>query len=391
MSAANPIVAPGFEAAAAVFESNIRGGTELGAAFAAYEGGECVLDVWGGFADAQRATPWSASTLVGIFSGTKGLVATCMAMLIDRGSIDPCSPVAKYWPEFAANGKSGILVGDVLTHQAGLPGLLTPVSIDEATDDVRMARLLAEQLPLHPAGLRYHALTFGWLCGELVRRVDGRSIGRFLREEIADPLGLEIWIGLPEGEEYRVAAFEQNEHFAAEQRDFVLDRATDELAWSIWSNPPRFAAGGQLAANLPSWHTAEIPATNGIVTARSMARLYGCLALGGELDGIRLVSPATVTEVGRRRVAGLDQALGEELAFGLGFEVQTSAAQLGPPSDAFGHSGAGGSVHGTWPSLGTGFSYTPNMLGGFSTVDPRAAQLLEALHEAVLGRRNQPR
>jgi CubicO group peptidase (beta-lactamase class C family) len=368
------------------FESNFAEGAELGAAFAAYVDGECVVDVWGGLADRQTATPWIASTIVGIFSGTKGLTATCMAVLIDRGKLELSAAVSEYWPEFAAEGKGDILVSDVLTHQARLPGVLTPVSVEEATDDLRMARLLAEQRPLDPrdTGPRYHALTFGWLCGELVRRVDGRSIGRFLRDEIADPLGLEVWIGLPESEEHRVALLEPTESFAAEQSDALVEREADEVTWSIWSNPPRFAPSG-LAANLRSWHAAEVPASNGVVAARSMARLYGCLAAGGELDGTQLISPATLAQVTRQHVARIDAGLKEEFAFGIGFEIQITPPPLGPPGDAFGHSGAGGSVHGAWPTLRTGFSYTPNLLGG--SPDPRGRRVLDALHKAVVRRR----
>lgn len=377
-------VAPGFEGVAAAFEANFAEHRELGAAFAAYVDGEPVVDLWGGIADRSCSAPWSADTLVGIFSGSKGLVAACIAVLVDRKMLDLEAPICSYWPEFAAQGKGGILVRDLVCHQAGMPGLLTPVSLEEAEDDVRMARLLAEQSPLSPPGseLRYHAVTFGWLCGELIRRVDGRSVGRFLADEIAAPLGLEVWIGLPESEERRVAVIEGDEAFTAEMEEFVCDRDVDEVAWSIWANPPRFSEG-QLAANLRSWRAAEVPATNAVVAARSLARLYGCLARGGELDGVRLFSAETAALVGRRLASGSDPVVGAELAYGVGFRVQTDERQLGPPADAFGHGGAGGSVHGAWPSLRTGFSYTPNMLGADAAVDPRAEALLEALHAAV--------
>ena len=377
-------VAAGYESVAEQFETNFAERGEVGAAFAAYVDGVPVVDVWAGLADRKRATPWNKDTLVGIYSGSKGLVACCLLVLIERGLLALEEPVASYWPEFAANGKEAILVRDVVSHQARLPGLLTSVSVEDAADDRRMAELLAAQAPLPGprAGPRYHALTFGWLCGELVRRVDGRSIGRLLQEEIADPLKLDLWIGLPEDEEARVATLEIGETFATTQSGLAVDRSEDEDAWSVWSNPPRFS-GGYLAANLRAWRAAEIPASNGVATARSLARLYGALACGGALDGTRILMPRTI-EQGRRRLSlGQDPHIGE-VAFATGFQLQTAERALGPEPDAFGHSGAGGSVHGAWPSLRVGFSYTPNMLTGLGATDTRATGLLTALHAALV-------
>jgi CubicO group peptidase (beta-lactamase class C family) len=381
-------VASGFEPVAQAFEHNFVERGEVGAAFAAYVDGECVVDLWGGVADRRRGVAWRRDTLVGVFSGTKGLVATCLLLLLERGQLELEAPVCRYWPEFAAAGKEGILVRDVVSHRAGLPGLLTPVSVEEATDDVRMARLLAAQAPIAApgAGPRYHAMTFGWLCGELVRRVDGRSVGSFLREEITEQLGLDVWIGLPEQHEPRVAAIERAAGFGGEESGMVVGREVDEVAWSIWSNPPRFA-GGELAANRRRWHAAEIPATNAIVSARSLARLYGCLACGGELDGVRLLAPETLVEGARCLARGDDPYL-DEVAFATGFQVQTSEMGLGPAADAFGHAGAGGSVHGAWPDLRVGFSYAPNVLASLGATDPRAQALLDALHGAVVSRKD---
>jgi CubicO group peptidase (beta-lactamase class C family) len=379
----NGFVRSGFEAVAEAFAANFASEAEVGAAFAAYVDGEVVVDLWAGLADRHRGWPWERDTLVGIFSGSKGMVATCLLLLLERGLLELESPVAQYWPEFAEHGKECILVRDVVSHQAGLPGLETPVTIAEVSDDLRMASLLAEQSPALPPGTgpRYHAVTFGWLGGELVRRVDGRSIGRFLHEEIAAPLDLDIWIGLPEEFEARVAVIERSPDFGLEQSNLGASSEQDPISWSIWSNPPRFAEG-QLAANDRRWHAAEIPATNGIVTARSLARLYGCLAIGGEIDGVRLLSPETIAQ-GRHCLArGVDPDVGA-MAIGIGYELQTENLTLGPPSDAFGHTGAGGSVHGAWPSLRTGFSYTPNQLGSMGPGDARATALLHALYTTL--------
>lgn len=378
--------APGFERVAEAFERNFADGEEVGAAFAAYVDGVAVVDVWGGMADRAGGVPWAADTLVPVFSATKGLVATCLLLLVERGALELDAPVCRYWPEFAAAGKADVLVSDVVSHRAGMPGLLTAVSVEEATDDVRMAALLAAQRPIAAPGSEpmYHAVTFGWLCGELVRRVDGRSVGRFFAEEVAGPLGLEAWIGLPEQHEPRVAVLERGEAFGGEQDGMVVARETDEVAWSIWSNPPRFSEDG-LAGNLRAWHAAEVPATNGIATARSLARLYACLACGGELDGVRLLAPETL-ERGRRCLArGQDPYLGE-MAFATGFQLQTSELEMGREPDAFGHAGAGGSMHGAWPRLRVGFSYAPNRLASLDSADPRARALLDAVHAAVTTR-----
>lgn len=374
-------VEAGFEPVAEAFARTFAEHGELGAAFAAYVDGRLVVDLWGGVADRDRELPWREDTLVPVFSGTKGLAATCLLLLIERGRLDLDAPVCRYWPEFAARGKERILVRDVVSHQAGMPGLLTPVSLEEATDDARMAALLAEQprKVSREDGPRYHAVTFGWLCGELVRRVDGRSIGRFFAEEVAAPLGLDAWIGLPERFEPRVARIERDATFADQ---FALTREDDEMAWSIWSNPPRFT-GGELAANMRSWHAAEVPATNGIASARSLACLYGCLAAGGAIDGVRLLSPETIAAGTRPLARGHDPFLHMPLAFATGYQLQTSEMALGPVDDAFGHTGAGGSSHGGWPSLGTGFSYAPNRLWTLGDADPRARELLAALRAAL--------
>jgi CubicO group peptidase (beta-lactamase class C family) len=378
-------VTPGYEGVAAAFERNFAEHGEVGAAFAACVDGKPVVDLWGGIADRRSGAAWEADTLVGIFSGSKGITAICMLMLIERGQLDLDAPVCRYWPEFAAQGKERIRVRDVLCHEAGMPGLLTAVSIEEATNERRMAQLLAAQRPIAAPGdgPRYHAVTYGWLCGELLRRVDGRSLGRFLQEEVAEPLGLEVWIGLPDRYEPRVAYLERDATFEQKQDEVVLDRDTDEVAWSIWSNPPRFAAG-ELAANQRIWHAAELPATNGIVAARSLARLYGCLARGGEIDGVRLLAPQTIERAGRCLARGKDPYEDEPLAFGVGFALQTEQMSLGPAEDAFGHGGAGGSAHGAWPGLRTGFSYAPNLMKSFSDVDPRSQALLGALHAALV-------
>ncbi|MEN3283856.1 MAG: hypothetical protein V7607_4996 [Solirubrobacteraceae bacterium] len=384
MTPARGFVMPGFEAVAEQFDRNLEERGEGGAAFAAVVDGRPVADLWGGLADRPRHDPWRHDTIAGLFSGTKGLVATCLLILIERGELNLDRPVCAYWPEFAAHGKSGILVGQLVSHDAALPGLTTRVTPREATDAVRMARLLAGQPALSPPAtwLYYHAMTFGWLCGELIRRIDGRTVGRFLRDEVAAPLALDAWIGLPSEHDARAALLERSAGFGTQPRDEDAADGGDPLAWSIWANPPRFASD-PLPANLRYWRAAEIPGSNGTASARSLARLYGCLARGGAVDGVRLLEPETIDLGATCLARGFEPYVEETMAFGVGFQLQTEAARFGPAAVAFGHTGTGGSVHGAWPARKVGFSYLTNTLREARGADPRAIALLDALHDAV--------
>lgn len=377
MTRIDGFVSPGYEEVLDALRDNFAARGETGASFAAVVRGKLVLNVWAGVADDEQR-PWEHDTMACIFSGSKGLVATCMAILIDRGMLDPEAPVADYWPEFAAHGKQHVLVRHVLSHRSGLPGLTTPVTVLEAMDDQRMASLLAGQRPQTPVGewRAYHALTFGWMCGEIVRRITGTSIGSFLEAEIARPLGIDAWIGTPPDQLRRVARL-------ASSTPLVLPATgTHDLAWSIQRNPPRFEADA-IAANNPLWLMSEVPATNAVAGSAGMARLYGCLASGGELEGVRLLDPATIDLVRGERTRGIDYVSGTPMAFGLGFQLQAGDQPLGPERDAFGHPGAGGSVHGAWPSLGVGFSYVTRQLTGSPSGAARSGSVLAALHRAI--------
>ncbi len=375
------LVSPGYEAVAEQFRINFRERGDRGAAFAAVVDGEIVIDIWAGWADQIKRSPWCSDTIAGIFSGTKGFVATCLLLLLERGQLDLDRPVCDYWPEFAAHGKEAVLVRHVVSHQAGLPGLTTPITVDEATDGLRMARLLADQPPICEPGTRlyYHALTFGWLCGELIRRVDGRSVGRMFAEDVARPLGLDAWIGLPLEQEPRVAVIERGPGFAAHAQGTA---ELDPVAWSIWENPPRFTSD-PMPINTRSWRAAEIPAGNGIASARAAALLYGCLARGGDMGGVRILRPQTIEQGIRCLARGVEPYLQQTLAYGVGFQLQTDAGPFGNAAIAFGHDGAGGSMHGAWPELRTGFSYVTNTLLRSEGRDPRAVALLAALHDCI--------
>jgi CubicO group peptidase (beta-lactamase class C family) len=352
------------------FERNFAEREEVGAAFAVVRDGELVADLWGGWADGGAGRRWERDTLAVLFSGTKGLVAVCMLMCIDRGLLGLDEPVNRFWPEF---GKEDLLVRDVVSHTSRLPGIDQPVSRD-VLDPAAMARQLERQEPNGDprVALCYHAFTYGWLCGELVRRADGRSIGTFFAEEIARPLGLELWIGLPPELEARVARIELRDGWLASGAFDERAFAREPILRSIWGNPPTFARE-TFAWNDPAYHAAEIPGVGGIGTARDVARLYASLD--------ELLSPEALELATTTLSNGWDELHGSQRRFGVGFALQTEA-DPGPP-DAFGHGGAGGSAHGAWPSRRIGFSYAMNLMRDDEPTDPRAQALLAALDRAT--------
>jgi len=349
-------LAPGFESIADVFSATVDGG----GAFAAVVDGEPVVDIWAGHR-------WREDSLALVFSGTKGLVAVCMLMLVERELLDLDAPVSRYWPEFAGSGKEGALVRHVLAHTAGVPGLRRGFGVDDALDGPRMSAAVAAEPPFWPTGTRlaYHAFTYGWICDGLMRRIDGRSVGRFFAEEVAGPLGLELWIGLPESEEPRVVALERADGYGVtvvgdEQGPLLGALYGDFLNAFRW--------------NETALHRAEIPAANAIGTARSIASLYGSLE--------HVLSPETIRLGLSELSRGSCAVTGRPYAFGVGFELQTELAGFGPPAAAFGHTGSGGSTHGAWPDERVGFSFVPRRLRA-EAEDDRRGLLLLALHEAL--------
>jgi CubicO group peptidase (beta-lactamase class C family) len=370
-------VAPGFEPVAAEFERNFAERVEYGAAFAAVHQGKMVVDLWGGMAAPDR--PWQRDTLQVICSGTKGLIASCILLLIERGQLDLDAPVARYWPEFAAAGKETVRVRHVVSHRAGLPGLAAPLRYDDWQDYEKIESLLAAQpLASDPDAFNaYHPMTIGWLCGALVRKIDGRTLGQFFAEEIAGPLSLEAWIGLPESEEHRVGLLRLGTDWGPLPQAAL---ANPHLR-AAWANPPLFP-DNDMAWNTRAIHGAEIGGVGGISDARSMARYYGCLALGGTLDRTTILRPETVA-LGRAELSRfMDPYIAEAMAYGAVFALQTPQRRFGPSPDAFGHSGAGGSIHGAWPGSGTGFSYVMNEMRADPT-DSRSRFILEALARGV--------
>lgn len=374
---AQGFVAPGFEAVAEEFERNFTERHDVGAGFAAMHDGRMVVDLWGG--EAAKGVPWREDTLQIIYSGTKGLLAACVLKLIEQGRLDLNQKVAAYWPEFARNGKGTVRVRHVVSHGAGLPGIMSDLTPADWADYEKMEQLLAAQpLASDPNAFHaYHALTIGWIIGALVRRIDGRTLGRFFAEEFAAPLGLETWIGLPEAFEPRVGKMRLGEGMAP----LTAEQLSDPVLKSIWGNPPLFP-DDDMAWNTRALHAAEIGGAGGISTARSMARYYGCMALGGTLDGVTVLEPQTVALGHNELSRFVDPYIAEAMAFGTIWALQTPQGRFGPAPDAFGHSGAGGSIHGAWPTERTGFSYTMNEMRA-DPEDKRSRYVLEQLYRIV--------
>lgn len=380
--------APGFETVRAAFAANLASGQEAGAAVSVYWHGRQVVDLWGGMADPDAGRPWERDTLQVVYSTTKAITATCALLLAQRGELDLDAPVARYWPEFAAAGKERIPVRWLLTHQAGLPAVDRPISRDEAIAWDPVVKELAAQRPYWEPGTAhgYHGLTYGWLVGEVVRRVSGRSLGTFLAEEIARPLGLDFWIGLPASEQHRVSriltgpgGFDP----AAIDLDAVPEPMREVLA--AYADPTSLTVRAMtfvqpaLDHNDPAEQAAEMPATNGICTARSLARFYA--ALIGEVDGHRILSPASLAAATAEQVAGVDRILRVPVRIGTGFGLPTPDAYWYSPT-AFGFGGMGGSLGFADPESGLAFGYVMNrLLEGVP--DTRAASLLAAVKEAM--------
>ncbi|MFA5786080.1 MAG: serine hydrolase domain-containing protein [Actinomycetota bacterium] len=384
MTKASGYAAPGFEAVREAFEENFEQRGEVGAACCVHVHGRVVADLWSGLADKATGRAWEEDTLQLVFSTTKGATSTCVHMLVERGLLDLDAPVADYWPEFAAAGKRDIPIRHVLSHQAGLAALDHPLSPAEVLAWHPMTEALARQKPLWEPGTKhaYHAVTYGFLTGELVRRVTGRSLGRFFAEEVAEPLGLDFWIGLPEEHEARVAKLVPPQFVLPEGTD--LDSLGEPMASIVraimdpTSLPTRALAVSDppLDFDAREVHAAELPASNGIGTARALSRMYA--ALIGEVDGIRLLDPATVERARTSQARGPDGTLIVPTNWGLGFQLSIESNLLSGPG-AFGHNGLGGSLAFAHPELGIAFGYAMNGMAMGIGTDPRAARLIEAV------------
>ncbi|MFH0517926.1 serine hydrolase domain-containing protein [Streptomyces sp. M41] len=375
---------PRFAAVRTAFEANFRERGELGAAVAVTVGGRTVVDLWGGWADMAHSRAWERDTLVNVWSTSKGPTALCAHILADRGLLDLDAPVAAYWPEFAAAGKEQILVRHLLSHRAGLSGLREPHSLQQLLDWELTTQRLAAMEPWWAPGTvsGYHALTYGFLVGEVVRRVSGLLPGAFLEREVTGPLGIDFAIGLPEEESGRVAELVQPPVRRAGEQAAVFSQLAP-AALAALANP----AVGAAQANSPEWRAAEIPAANGHGTARAVAALYGIFAGRGSHDGHRVLSAEAAERV-REGQGGC-----RDLVLGAGFEHETEVAlglwlsgpngSYGPNPRAFGHDGFGGSCGLADPEAGVSLGYVMNRMGPHIADDPRKTALIEALYGAL--------
>jgi CubicO group peptidase (beta-lactamase class C family) len=372
------IVRPGYERVAKAFAQNFADHGDIGAACAVYVGGEPVVDIWGGLADRDLAKPWARDTIVIAFSCTKGVTAVCANKLIEEGRLDPDARVAEYWPEFAANGKSDIPVRWVLSHRAGLAVVEGDFTMDDVVAWDPIVESIAQQSPEWEPGTThgYHTRAYGWLSGELIRRITGLSPGQYFAKEIAAGLGLEFYIGVPEALDPRIATLYPAEHDAETQAliDAVLsDQST--LMGRVMAGPSNlFKYDGRW--NTRPYRAAEMPSSNGHGDAVSLARMYA--ACIGEVDGIRLLSEDTVARASAVLSDGRDCVIGQPLTIGLGFMLApTFPKWVGPRT--FGHSGAGGSTAFADPDRGLAFGYVMNQMK-MELDDPRAASLVEAVY-----------
>jgi CubicO group peptidase (beta-lactamase class C family) len=368
-----------FAAVREAFVENFAGRGEIGAAVAVAVEGRPVVDLWGGSADAARTRPWERDTIVHVFSTTKGLTALCAHMAADRGLLDIDAPIARYWPGFAAAGKAAVTMRHVLAHRAGLPAIRAPLPPEAIFDWDTMTRALAAEAPWWEPGTRhgYHLVTYGWLVGEVVQRVSGKTIGTFLRDEIAAPLGLDCHVGLAAAHDARTADVIPG---GLPGPDDPLLRALADpgsMLLRAVSNPPWTPE----SVNTRAWRAAEIPAVNAHTNARAVARVYSVLAAGGSLGAVRLLGREALARAVEEECSGPDVVTGLPGRLALGFGLSIPEWPLGPGARSFGHPGAGGFAD---PDAAVGFGYTPNRMGaGLELRDPRTIALIDAVYASL--------
>lgn len=379
-----------FEGVSAAFAENFASRGDVGAAVAVMIDGEMVVDLWAGYADKARSRPWGPDTIVNLYSTTKGMVSICVHRLVDQGLLDLDAPVAEYWPEFAQAGKEDLPVRFLLSHRAGLPALREMLPSGSILDWDTMTAALAAEKPWWEPGTKhgYHAVTFGWLVGEVVRRVSGKSVGAYFREEVAEPLGLDFHIGMapehdartaeiiqapppPPGEEYQFFAEVMSDPSSIAFKAYVL--SADEFDLD--------------RVNTREWRAAEMPAINGHGNARALARAYGALARGGELDGVRILSQAAIENATVEQSSGIDVVQMVPSRIALGFCLTMPEVPFGPNPGSFGHAGMGGSLGFADPDAKVGFGYAMNQMLMSTTpdemADPRWAPMIDALYAAL--------
>ncbi len=370
---------PRFGAVRDAFAANFAERGETGAAACLAVRGTVVADLWGGLAGRRPDRPWQRDTLVNVFSVGKGLIAACAARLIGEDRLDADAPVARYWPEFAAAGKEAVTPRQLLSHQAGLPALRDPLPDGSMLDWPVMTGALAAEPPWWPPGSAhgYHVNTFGFLAGEVIRRVTGMTVGTMLRDEIAGPLGADVHIGLPAAQHGRVAEFVWPGQGAPVIPPEAAGVTQDQLMiHNAYANPAGLSGMGVI--NTAAWRAAEVPSANAHATAAGIARVYAALAGGGAVDGVRVVDSGALADAVAEQVRGDDLVLRRPSRFGLGFQLTQPERPLGPGPGGFGHFGAGGSVGLCDPAAGVAFGYVTSQMGP-RWQNPRNRALIDAV------------
>ncbi|MCP4760668.1 MAG: beta-lactamase family protein [archaeon] len=388
-------VEPGFEAVKEAFLINFRRGKEHGAACAAYHKGKKVVDLWGGYRDIKTKDPWKEDTIVLVFSTTKGMSGLAVALAHSKGYFDYDEKVAKYWPAFAQNGKEDVTIRQLLSHQAGLCAIDEPMDVNTLGNIERLGEILAAQKPLWEPGKKhgYHGVTLGWYESELIRQIDPqhRTIGQFFAEEIAKPLGIEFYIGLPDDvPDSRIATFDikyRNLKTLFNIRKIPkaamkAARTKGSITRRAFSNPK--IVGDPGAYNTREIRKLELPAANGIGLVRDMAKLYGIFATGGKELGIKSETLDSIMKKAIEPEMGLfDQVLCTDTCFSLGFLKPFPNHRFGTSDNVFGTPGAGGSFAYADPDTQTGFAYAMNKLGFYPYGDPRETSISDALFECI--------
>jgi CubicO group peptidase (beta-lactamase class C family) len=380
------------------FERNLAARGELGASVAVTVGGETVVDLWGGHADTERSRAWEKDTLCVAMSSTKGATALAAHLLAASGDLDVDAPVARYWPEFAAAGKRGVLVRHLLNHQAGLPALRDPVPAGCFYDWDDVVGRLAAEAPFWEPGTRhgYHALTFGFLVGEVVRRVSGRSLGRFVADEIASPLGLDLYIGLPEGEADRVARLvpPPDPQPGDPLPRFLVQAMTapDSIPGLVMLNNGGYLVPGEWDS--PAALAAELPASGGVMNARALAGMYRAIVHDRRVGRFALDSEDIARMGAVQSAACEDAVLASPGRWTLGFlKAGSTPAGVDPPSvvslseEAFGHTGNGGSIGFADPGCDMSFGYVMNQMSAAMGLGPTGQSLVDAAYRALGYRR----
>lgn len=382
-------VAQGFEQVQDVFEANWAEDIEVGASLSVVLEGETIIDLWGGWRDRERTIPWTEDTLVNVYSTTKGMGSTAMAVLAEDGKVDFDVPAVQYWPEFGAHGKDVLTVGQVMSHQSGLNGWHETMQVADLYDWEKATSFLAAQQPFWTpgTGVAYHAVTWGFLVGEIFRRAAGQTMGSFFRERISGALNADFWIGLPESEEGRVAIMIGPNHAVAPV-DLDIDR--DAIAFAKKNQGNELATKSAINpiirpyqdVSTRAWRGAELAAANGTANARGIARIYGALANGGELEGTRIISAAGIEEARKVEWDGPALTPGPDVTWLRGFSRNRSLMS-GPNPMTFGHGGAGGSAGFADPDAHLGFGYAMNQMAGVPVKKSRAGKLIDAVYACL--------